>query len=465
MKKLNELIECSFDNEIFGVVDDSRNVKQGFLFVATKGYYVDHFDFINDAIDRGAVAIVCDRNIDIDVPLIVVDNINDYYIDICSRFYGVHPSEFNFIGVTGTDGKTTTATIVSRLLSGENVCAYIGTNGVLVDGDFHPTNNTTPCVSELFECLKFIKDRKCKDIVMEVSSEALLHGRLRTFEYDIVAFTNITEDHLNVHKTIENYRKCKFKLLDLSKKNGITIINGDDVNCRMIDKDNLYTIGFSGDNYCVISDVKEMSKNVKFSLCIGNKKYFVKSPLLGIYNVYNVAMAFIICLLKGKDSNDLINNISKLDVVKGRREYLSFGQSFDIILDYAHTYNGIKCLLESVSNYKEIIVVTGAAGGREVEKRSKIGKLILEMSDIAIFTMDDPRYEDVNTIIDQMVSLSDKNYLRIINRREAIYKAFELANKGSVVLVIGKGRDNYMAIEDRKEPYCDYDVIKNFFIK
>lgn len=465
MKKLCDLVDCSYDTNIIGVADDSRNVKDGFLFVATRGYNVDHFDYIDDAIKNGAVAVVADKNVNCGVPVVLVDNINDFYIDVCSKFYDARPDDFNFIGITGTDGKTTTTTIISEILSGIKKNAYIGTNGVMVDNHLRVTNNTTPCVAELFEVLSFIKNNGCKDVVMEVSSEALLHDRLKKFKYDVVGFTNITEDHLNVHKSIENYRECKFKLLNLLNEDGIVVVNGDDDNCRLINADNVYTFGMNADNYCVISDVKEMSNYVKFSLNIGDEKYDITSPLLGLYNVYNVTMAFVICLLMGINVNYLINAISKLSIVKGRREYLDFGQDYDIILDYAHTYNGIKCLLESVSKYKKIITVTGAAGGREKEKRSKIGKLVLDKSTISIFTMDDPRYESVDEIIDQMVALSEKKYIRIVDRKEAIYKALSLADKGSVVLIIGKGRDNYMAIEDRKEPYCDYDVIEKFFSK
>ncbi|MDO5393528.1 MAG: UDP-N-acetylmuramoyl-L-alanyl-D-glutamate--2,6-diaminopimelate ligase [Mycoplasmatota bacterium] len=465
MKKLNEIVDCEYDIDIIGVADDSRNVSEGYLFVATKGYYVDHFDYIEDAINNGAVAVIVDRNVKLKIPTIVVEDINDYYFEVCKRFYDVSPSDFSFIGITGTDGKTTTATVVSQLLNKVELCAYIGTNGVQINDSYYPTTNTTPCVGELFKCLKFIKERNCKLVVMEVSSEALLHERLKGFNYDMVAYTNITEDHLNIHKTIDNYRECKFKLLSLLKPTGIVIINGDDNNCRMIDSCNLHTFGINSDNEYVISNVNEMSNSVKFNLCTNENKYEIVSPLKGQYNVYNVAMAFVICLLKGMNPSGLIDEISKLKVVKGRREYLDFGQDFDIILDYAHTYNGIKCLLESVKNYKKIITITGAAGGREVEKRSKIGKLILDKSTIAIFTMDDPRYEDVNDIIDQMVSSSEKNYIRIVDRKTAIFKGLELADKESVVLVIGKGRDNYMAIENRREEYSDYESIKNFFIK
>ena len=463
MKKLCDLLNCNIDIDILGIADDSRNVRDGFLFVATKGFYVDHFDYIDDAIKNGAVCVVADRFIDVSVPFFVVDNINEYYISLCERFYDVTSSEFRFIGVTGTDGKTTTTSVVNQILSGVLRSACIGTNGVIIDDKYLPTNNTTPCVSELLESLKVIKSKKCKHVIMEVSSEALLHDRLKNFKYDIVAFTNITEDHLNVHKTIENYRNCKFKLLDLVKDDGYVIVNGDDENCRLIDVNNVYTIGMNDDNYFRIVDVKENNKSVKFTIIVDEKKYRIFSPLLGLYNVYNVGMAFAICYLFGINIDYLIKSIRKLKPVMGRREYINFGQNFDIILDYAHTYNGIKSIIESVSHYKKIITVTGAAGGREKEKRRKIGELVLDKSDVSIFTMDDPRYENVDDIIDQMVGDTKKEYIRIIDRRKAIYKALSMADSDSIVLIIGKGRDNYMAIEDRKEVYCDFDVIYDYF--
>ena len=460
--KICDLINCSYEIDVTGVVDDSRNVKTGFCFVATKGFNVDHYDYIDDAIKNGASVIVADRDYACSIPVVVIDNVNEEYINMCSKFYNVSPDEFNLIGITGTDGKTTTSTVISKLI--DNM-ACIGTNGVLINEKYFPTNNTTPCISELYESLSLIKDSKCKNIVMEVSSEALLHERVKMFKYDVVCITNITEDHLNVHKTIENYRNCKFTLIEHLKDDGIVVVNGDDENCRLINGDNVYKIGFNCDNEFVIGDVNEMSNFVNFTVSYNGDNYVIESPLLGTYNIYNVTMAFAVCLLKGIDSSILVERISKLDSIKGRREYFRFGQEYDIILDYAHTYNGIKNILESVSKYKRIITVTGAAGGREVEKRPKIGKLVLEKSDISIFTMDDPRFESVDKIIDDMVGDSEKEYFRIINREEAIYKAFELASSGDVVLILGKGRDNYMAIEDRKEKYSDFDVINKYFLE
>ena len=177
-----------------------------------------------------------------------------------------------------------------------------------------------------------------------------------------------------------------------------------------------------------------------------------------------MTLAFLICLSFNISPSLLIDRIQNLCVVSGRRELLNFGQNFDIILDYAHTLNGIVNVLKSVSDYKRVITVTGAAGGREREKRSKIGKVVLEMSDFVIFTMDDPRNESVDDIIDDMISISDKkNFERVIERDKAIFRAFSLANDGDVVLILGKGRDNYMAIGNKKIPYCDYDVIKKYF--
>lgn len=458
MKKLKELInEVNLDIDILGITDDSRKVEKGFLFVATKGFNEDHYLYVDDAIKKKAAFVVTDREIEKDFPHFVVEkNINDVYVEICRKFYDVDLGEFKFLGITGTDGKTTTASIIAQLLG----WAYIGTNGVLVNGLEFSTNNTTPVVDELYKCLHIIKENGCDKVVMEVSSEALLHDRLKGFQFEEVGYTNITEDHLNVHKTLENYRECKFRLVKHLKTNAKCFINGDCENCQLLKYDNLYSYGFSDDCYFQIVDVKEDKDKVNFTIKSKDESYDIESPLLGNYNIYNVTLAFLMCL-DSVDSKELIDRIKHLKPIKGRREYLNFGQDFTLILDYAHTYNGIKNLIESCKNYEKIIVVTGAAGGREKEKRKLIGNFLLDNTDIVVFTMDDPRYESVDSIIDDMLEDSVKNnYYRIVDRKEAIRKAFSLADSKSVVLVIGKGRDNYMAIEDKKVYYSDYDTIK-----
>ena len=458
--KLRDLIDCDLNIDIKGIVDDSRLVKPGYIFVATKGFNVDHYDHIKDAIDNGAVFIVVDREIDIDIPHIIVDNIDEYYKNLCLKFYDINLDDFSFIGITGTDGKTTTATMVSRLIPNS---AYIGTNGLTINGKTISTSNTTPCISELYRDLRKIKDAGIKTVVIEVSSEALLHNRVDNIKFDIVGFTNITGDHLNIHGSFENYKKCKMKLLDLIEDDSYVVINGDDVNLQNIKCQNLYSFGKKNVNF-TIKNIDYVNKNVLIELKCKGIEYSITSPLKGEYNVYNVVMAFIISLLYGVDSDELIEGIKKLTPISGRCEELDFGQDYTIILDYAHTINGINSILNAFQGYGRIITVTGAAGGRDHEKRPIIGKNVIEKSDIAIFTMDDPRFEDVDAIIDEMVG-DNKDYIRIVDREEAINYALSIANKDDVVLILGKGRDNYMAIGDKKVKYNDYEVIKRYFEK
>ena len=456
--KLKELITTDLNLDITGVTDDSRLVKEGYIFVATKGYNVDHYDYIEAAINKGAIFIVADRAVKNSIPHIIVDNLDECYRELCKKFYKLDLSRLNLIGITGTDGKTTTTTLVKELLKD---CAYLGTNGLTIGDKTISTSNTTPCISELYRDLSLVKENKVDTVSMEVSSEALLHKRVDGFLFDIVAFTNVTGDHLNVHKTFKNYLDCKLQLLNYVKEDGIVIVNGDDSNLKGIKK--AITFGFNKGNDYVIEDVK-YDKLTKITICNKDNKYVIESPLKGKYNVYNMSLAFIICLLYGIDSNTLISRIKKIKPISGRCEFLDFGQDYDIVLDYAHTINGIKSILESFKdyNYDRIITVTGAAGGREKEKRPVIGKIVMDNSDISIFTMDDPRNEDVDDIINQMVG-EEKDYIRIQDREEAIHYAFDIASSGDVVLILGKGRDNYMAIGDRKIEYNDYDVISKYF--
>ena len=463
MKKINELIDTNYDLDIFGITDDSRDVKEGFIFVATKGYNVDHFDYIDSAIKNGCCFLVVDRKIEIDFPHIIVDNIFSFYIELCKKFYDVDLDDFNFIGITGTDGKTTTTTIIQRLIDD---CAYIGTNGIVVKDKLLATSNTTPCISELYRDLSIIKSNNIKNVVMEVSSEALLHDRLNGFKFDIIGFTNITGDHLNVHKTFKNYFDCKLKLLTLLKDDGYVFVNGDDLHLQSIKHKNMSSFGFNDNNDYKIISVNKKSNYVDINLSCKDENIILHSPLFGKYNVYNVVMAFIVCLQFGVNKDILMKKIKKLKPISGRCEFLNFGNDFDIVLDYAHTINGIDNILDAFNNgrYNRIITVSGAAGGREHEKRNVIGNILIDKSDIAVFTIDDPRYEKVDDIIDEMVG-ERKDYIRIVDREEAIKYALDIASRGDVVLILGKGRDNYMAIEDKKVPYNDYDVIKKYFSK
>lgn len=466
MKKLNELVDCTYDISILGVESDSRKVKPGDLFVAVKGFNVDHHLYIDDAIKNGAVAIIGEKDLSFpNVIYIKVEDTNQALVNILSNFYNHVEGEFQFIGITGTDGKTTTALLVSKILN----CGYIGTNGVQYQGHTWSVGNTTPEVCEMYDHLDKLHKLGCKQIVMEVSSEALLHNRVSNFQYDIVSFTNITEDHLNVHKTLDNYIDSKKKLFSFVKKNGFSILNRDDKNYFNVKdccKGSVYSYGKNDEADFKICQISCKEDGTTFQLMYQDKIYPITSKLLLEYNVYNLTLAFIICFFSGMSVSDILLRIEKIDCIEGRGERISYGQPYTLILDYAHTYNGIYNLIMNLKTipHKRMIVVTGAAGGREKEKRSKIGKMLLENVDYVIFTMDDPRYESVDDIIDQLVSDTDlTNYDRITDRKEAIYKALSMGCDGDFILIIGKGRDSYMAIEDKKIDYCDYNVIQSYF--
>lgn len=469
MKRLNKLIKCKYNIPIYGIKTNSKEVLSGDLFVAIHGFNIDHHNYINDAIDKGAVAIISEKKIDTNIPVVIVKNTNKVLPKILSKFYENIEDDFTFIGVTGTDGKTTTSSLIYQILSKYYECANIGTNGIYYDDLHITTDNTTPTIEKLYEYLFLLNRKGCKYITMEASSEALLHKRLDNIKYNVGILTNITGDHLNIHKTMTNYIKSKSKLFKTVKNDGFCILNYDD---KYVDKikrscnGKIITYGINKNSDYIIEEVIIGINNTKFCIKTKGKKYIITTNLLGLYNVYNITAAFITCLTLNIKSKDIIKQIESIKPIPGRGERLSFGQSYTIVLDYAHTTNGIKNILSTLSVNKKsrIISVTGSAGGREKEKRAKMGKITSNLSDLVIFTMDDPRFEDPKDIIKEMTKdIKKNNYLKIIDRKDAIYKALTIAKTDDIVVILGKGRDNYMAIKDKKIEYSDYDVIKSFF--
>ncbi len=466
MKRLSELYEGYPELFVNDIRINSKEVNKGDLFVCVKGVSCNRNDYIFDAIKNGACAVVSNLNIKLDVPLIRVKNPNKELDRLCKKFYDFNQSDFKIIGVTGTNGKTTVASIIKDLIG--DSCGYIGTNGLISKNINEFIKNTTPDVDRLYKYFMRLKEDNCNVISMEASSEAFYRKRLDGLKFDIGIVTNVTEDHLNVHKTLKNYIDCKRKLVSSVSDNGYSILNVDDKyykDFRKVAKGKILTYGKKKSNLQII-DYTLNDKNTIIYLKYEGTIYKIFSPLVGEFNIYNLCAAILSLIALNYDIGDIISRIMNINVPKGRCEFLNFGQKYKIVLDYAHTTDAFANIYKYLKKIKKgkIITVTGSAGGREKEKRKDMGKVVLDSSDYVIFTMDDPRYESVNDIIDDLVSLSNKkHYERIIDRKEAIKKALSMANENDIILIAGKGRDNYMAIKDEYISYNDYDAISSFF--
>ena len=467
MKKLSELYDGLPDIEISGIKINSKDVEDGDLFVCTNGVTADRHDFVDSAVANGAKAIVASRKIDVSVPVVYVEDTNKELPILCRKFYDFPDKKLDLIAVTGTNGKTTTASIIQDLM-GNDICGYLGTNGIICSKFNEHIVNTTPDSDRLYKYFDMFVNSGCKYLSIEISSEAFYRHRVDDLKFKVGILTNVTQDHLNIHGSIENYVECKKQLFKQVDDDGYSILNVDDKyyeEFRNISRGTILTYGKKESDLKIIDINEEIDKTL-IKVMYKDKEYSFISPLLGEFNVYNLCASILALLSIGYDMDKIISNIENIKVPEGRCQFLNFGQNYSIVLDYAHTPDAFLKLYDLLEKVKKnrIITVTGSAGGREHEKRPTMGKLVLDKSDYVIFTMDDPRSEDVDKIIDDLVSNSDKdNYERIIDRREAIYKAFDMAKENDIVLIAGKGIDNYMALGNEYIPYCDLEVIKDYF--
>lgn len=456
MKKLNELYEnVSSDVEIKNIKINSKECEEGDLFVCTHGVTADRHDFIDDAISHGASAIVVEHDVsEKSVPIIKVEDTNSELPYLCQRFYDYPDKKLKMIGVTGTDGKTSTTTIIQTLL-GKDLCGYIGTNGRSY-GDFVGDNpNTTPDAHNLYMYLSEFVNGGCSYASIETSSEAFFRGRLQAMEFDISAFTNITSEHLNIHGSFENYLDSKLKLFRQTKKEGFCILNYDDEYYDAVkDACNGHILSYGMSSECDLQIVKFKlyPNHTDITFKYENKVYEINSPLLGDFNVYNLACGILCLLALGFRMDEFINNI-KLIKVDGRLELLNTNTPYYVMVDYAHTPNGISKLLNFVHtlDINKSIVVIGQAGERDYLKRPKVGNVVVENASYAIFTYEDPRSEDPFDICQDIIAeLKDThdNYEIVVDRVEAIQKAINMADENDMVLILGKGNETYQKLKN-----------------
>lgn len=467
MKKLSELFKdypLDFDLEIKGIKTSSKEVEEGDLFLCIKGLNVDRHDYIDDAIKRGAKALVVSKDVNVDIPYIKVDDTNAIVDELYRRFYDNPQDELKIIGITGTDGKTSSATIIQTLI-GADICGYIGTNGYSCAKFRKDTNNTTPDKDKLYGYFREFVDAGCKYVAMEASSEAFFYHRLDNITFEIGAISNITSEHLNTHKTLDNYIDCKKELFRKIKDGGYSILNKDDkhfVDLLDVAKKPL-TYGRTKDNDLYIKKEKFYPNKTLLNLIYKGKEYEIESPLLGAFNSENLALAILTSLALGFKMSDIIKKISDINI-SGRMDIVDEGQNFYCLVDYAHTPNGISKLLEFTKSLKvkRSIVVIGQAGERDPYKRKDVGRIVADYADLAIFTYEDPRNEDLDNIFKMMTEdiLDKDNFIIIKDRHEAIEYAINQANRDDMVMILGKGNETYQKIGNEKIYFNDIEEAK-----
>ena len=436
--------------------NDSRKVRRGDTFIALKGINGDGHDYIKDAINRGCSKVICEYcNYDYD-NIEIVDDTKEYLDSYIKNKYVDIVKNLKLIGITGTNGKTTTSFLIYQALNNIDIkCAYIGTIGFYMDGNKYDNINTTPDILSLYHMLIECVRNDIEYVVMEASSQGLYYNRVKYLEFDYAVFTNLTQDHLDFHKTMDEYLKCKMKLFSMLKDNGVGIINSDDKYYKYFITKNTISYGVSGDYK--ISDINNNSFKVN------NIMYNTK--LIGNYNIYNICVVIIILELLNIDSNTIKSVVSSINCAPGRMERINYKDS-TIIIDYAHTPDAVEKVIKAVKGDNRVITIIGCGGNRDSTKRKYMGRIALTNSSYVIYTSDNPRYEDAYDIILDMIQLLDSfNYEIEVNRKKAIIKGIQMLKKGDILLILGKGHEDYQEINGVKYHFSDSKVVLEYINK
>lgn len=447
--------------------DSNEKINDGIYF-CIKGINRDGHNYAKDAIENGAVCLVVEKFLDLPITQILVENSRIAMSFISSVFYETYKSKMKFIGITGTNGKTTTTFLIREILTklGKSV-GLIGTEGIYINHLLLPANLTTPDPIDLHKLIKDMDNNGCEYCVMEVSAHAIALNKIDNIYYDIVGLTNITKDHLDYFINMENYMKCKASLFDY-KHAKFGMINTDVKYGKEISKRSnieIQTVGKDADIKIIDSNKGLSGTDFKFQY--RDKIYKAHTNLIGDYNISNIMMA-IACLINlGININDIIDTINTNEfIVPGRFNVLNLDTNYNVIIDYAHTPDGIKNVLTAIKNLPiaRLITVFGCGGNRDKTKRSEMGEVATDLSDFVIVTSDNPRFENPELIIDDiMTGIKSNNAYRIENRKSAIEYALSIAKANDVVAILGKGAENYQDINGVKIPYSDYDVVDNYF--
>lgn len=463
--------------EISKIVYDSREVTSCSIFVAIRGFKTDGHNFIIDAINRGADAIILDNNSIIPEEIFIHRNVTKILVkdsrialaELCKGFYKNPSSKIDLIGITGTNGKTTTSWLIKNILDYSGIkSGLIGTIANYIGEEKIQSKLTTPEASDLNYLLHQMIDSQCKSVIMEVSSHSLALNRTYGLNYKFAIFTNITIDHLDFHKSFENYLEAKKILFDRLNQEAIAIINSDDENSKSMIKDcnaKIISYGKSNSANYVLSDVTFDLNGTRFNLTYDNEIYKIQIPLIGEFNAYNATAAFIVCQQMGIEVEKIIEGLRSSKQVPGRFEVIGSGNK-KVIVDYSHTPDSLEKAILSLRNIignNKLITVFGCGGDRDKTKRPMMGKIATLLSDKVIVTSDNPRTENPFAIIDDIVKgITKDNYSVIENREEAIKTAIKTTEENSAILIAGKGHEDYQEINGVKYHFSDSEIARKY---
>lgn len=447
---------------MINIKSDSRKIKNGDIFVALKGINSNGDEYIESAIKNGASKVVVSSDAKYSVESEKVSDTREYLNNYLKDNYNKYLESMNIIGVTGTNGKTTTCYLIYQVLNKLNIkCAYIGTVGFYMDKKICNLPNTSPDVCDLYDMIMTAYENGYKNIVMEASSQGLAMGRLENIKFNYAVFTNLTQDHLDYHKTMDNYAKAKQKLFYSSKETCVSIINSDDKYKSYFEIGNVIDYGFNAKDYKILNC--NLGYKTKFDLEINKMIYSFSSKLIGKYNVYNLVCAICVLSQMGIEIDKIQKAIETVVAPPGRMDIVEYKNSL-IIIDYAHTPDAMKNIYDTVNevNKGNIYTVFGCTGDRDRLKRPIMMDLATSNSKYVILTSDDLHNEEFSQIVeDTLKSNSRINYEIISDRGKAIKKGISLLGDNDILLILGKGHEEFLIIKDNKIPFNDKKTVES----
>ncbi|HHV26846.1 MAG TPA: UDP-N-acetylmuramoyl-L-alanyl-D-glutamate--2,6-diaminopimelate ligase [Tissierellia bacterium] len=467
-----EKIYGSLEKDIKGISYDSRKVGSNYVFVAIEGFESDGHKYIDQAIEKGATALVVTKDIKVDeenITVIKVKDTRDSLARISSNFYGNPSEKMKLIGVTGTNGKTSITYLVKSILEKANMkIGIIGTMGSVIGDELFNTSNTTPESLLIQEYLYHMIEEETKACVMEVSSHSLDLKRVEYCNFDIGIFTNLSRDHLDYHNTIENYFNAKLKLFYMTNK--CNIINIDDIYGRRIVEEtkdldiSTITYGIVEKATIYATDIEYHLNGVDFKLNTPKGSIDILFNIPGEFSVYNALAAASCAYYYGIGLNTIKEGLQSVKGIKGRFEIVPTNRDFSVIIDFAHTPDGLEKVLTTIRQFSEgrVVAVFGAGGNRDRTKRPIMGETVGKYADFLIVTSDNPRHEEPGRIVDDViegVKKVNKNYIKIVDRKEAIEYAIKNARSKDIILLAGKGHETYTIIGDEVLPFDERQIV------